>query len=183
VLRAGAKAGDFIFVTGELGGAAGGLKLLEEGLWKNTRQIEIWQTDLINRQRQPLPQISIGRILSEKNLASAMIDLSDGLSSDLAHLCAESGMGAKIEEDKIPVHRQLLEVPQFKDQALRLALDGGEDFELLFTASPKKISQLEKELKNYRFSCIGRTTANAGTIELLSEGKVTFLEPKGFRHF
>jgi thiamine-monophosphate kinase len=183
VLRSGAKTGDLIFVTGELGGGAGGLKLLDRGVWKNPEQIKLWQMDLLNRQRQPFPQISIGTILSERNLASAMIDLSDGLSSDLAHLCAESKVGAKIEAHRIPIHKKLSEISPLKNEALELALNGGEDFELLFTVNPKKISRLKKVLTNYKITCIGEMTANAEMIELVSASGSSILQPAGFRHF
>lgn len=183
VLRSGAKAGDLIFVTGELGGAAAGLWLLKEGFGGNSSAIKIWQTDFFIRQNQPFPRVSTGLILSEKQLATAMIDLSDGLSSDLAHLCRESKVGARIEAGKIPVHKKLKSAAKFKNGSLSLALDGGEDFELLFTVNPKKKFRLEKALRHFPFSQIGEITSNAEIIELISDNKTEILEPKGFRHF
>lgn len=195
VLRSGAKAGDLIFVTGTLGGAAAGLELLEKGerVEKGSRN---FVQKLILRQLKPNPKIEIGQILGEKIPATAMIDLSDGLSSDLAHLCRESKVGARIFAEKIPVDqdlrkffaqsRKFAKTQNKKNLFLResdFALSGGEDFELLFTAGRKKNFRLEKELKNFPFFCIGETTANAGIIELISDGKSTVLEPKGFRHF
>lgn len=168
VLRSGAKPGDLIFVTGELGGAAAGLKLLEDG----ERYEKSKYKNLLLRQLAPNPQTELGRIIGEGNLATSMIDLSDGLSSDLAHLCRASRVGAKIFAGKIPLAGELF-----------FALNGGEDFELLFTASSKKYFQIEKELKNHRISPIGKITANAETIELIADEKSEILQPKGFRHF
>ncbi|CAN5370519.1 thiamine-phosphate kinase [soil metagenome] len=184
ILRSGAKVGDLIFVTGDLGGAAVGLKLLENGeIFVNSKH-----KNLLLRQLLPNPQTEIGQIIGAENLSSSMIDLSDGLSSDLAHLCRESKVGAKIFADKIPTD----DLPQsFKDtkkkfrieNKLFYALNGGEDFELLFTANPKNIFHLEKELQNHRISAIGEITANIEIIELITGEKIETLDPKGFRHF
>lgn len=185
VLRSTAKAGDLIFVTGKLGGASAGLRLLEAGeIYKSSNY-----NKLIERQLKPNPQTKIGQILGEKNLATSMIDLSDGLSSDLFHICESSKVGATIYADKIPIE---LQIKNYKLQNLRLktqnskldsALIGGEDFELLFTVNPKKKFLLEKELKNHKISLIGEVTANAEIVELVSEEKIEILQPKGFRHF
>jgi len=195
VLRSNAKAGDLIFVTGNLGGAATGLKLLEKGE-RYEKSSKTFLQKLLRRQLMPNPQTEIGQILGAKNLATAMIDLSDGLSSDLAHLCRESRIGAKIFAEKIPFDensrkfltpgrkaaRTLSEKKQISAE-LDLALNGGEDFELLFTVNPKKKFQLKKWLKNFPFCHIGEATVNAEIIELISDAKSAVLEPKGFRHF
>lgn len=179
ILRSGAKPGDLIFVTGKLGGAAAGLKLLEKGeRFEKSSKNDIQK--LLSQQLKPNPQIEIGQILSEKSLATAMIDTSDGLSSDLAHLCRASGVGAKIFADKIPVDENLKK--QFSE-ALDFALNGGEDFELLFTTNPKKKSRLEKELKNFPFEYLGKITSYPEITELVTDNETTILEPKGFRHF
>lgn len=185
VLRSGAKAGNLIFVTGKLGGAAIGLKLLENGEKFEKSKYK----KLLLRQLAPNPQTEIGQILGAKNLATSMIDLSDGLSSDLSHLCQSSKIGAKIFADKIPVEIQNSKfIQNFKDSKrkvseLSLAFDGGEDFELLFTVDPKKNFQFEKHLENHKISHIGEVTANAEIIKLVRGKKIEFLEPKGFRHF
>lgn len=179
VLRSGARAGDLIYVTGTLGGAAAGLKLLENGENFNDSANQ----KLLLRQLAPNPQIEIGRILGEKNLATAMIDLSDGISSDVAHLCFQSKIGAKIYVERIPVQAEISDSKFFTEDKILLALNGGEDFELLFTVNAKKNFQLEKMLENYQISRVGELTANAGIIELISPDKTTILEPKGFRHF
>ena len=162
VMRKGAKVGDLIFVTGELGGASIGLKFLEENI--------AGFDELKMCQLKPNPRISEGLFLSE--FAASMIDISDGLSSDLMHICQSSKVGAKIYADKIPY-------PEFEFRNLEFALNGGEDFELLFTANPKKNFN-----KNFgSFFCIGEITANVESIELIADGKSVVLEPKGHQHF
>ena len=178
ILRSGAKIGDLIFVTGKLGGAAIGLKLLESG----EKYEKSNHKNLLLRQLVPNPQTIIGQIIGTKNLATAMIDLSDGLSSDLAHLCQASKTGAKIYADKILIEFQISNL-KFQISALELALSGGEDFELLFTIIPKKKIQIENALKNHHYFCIGEITSNVEIIELINGTETMILEPKGFRHF
>jgi thiamine-monophosphate kinase len=182
VLRSGARVDDLIYVTGNLGGAAGGLKLLEEGFRYHLPE-EMWRKKLLLKQVQPLPRTFDGEFLRENNLATSMIDLSDGLSSDLAHVCRESKVGAKIFADKIPLDKNLRGLTKSFDEKLNYALNGGEDFELLFTVNQKKNFQLENELKKRGFFCIGKMTANAEMIELNSGSDAGILLPKGFRHF
>ncbi|HVE59352.1 MAG TPA: thiamine-phosphate kinase [Pyrinomonadaceae bacterium] len=180
IFRSGAKAGDLIFVTGELGGAATGLKLLEKGFRYND-SLQIWQQNLLLKQLQPSPRISEGQDLSK--IATAMIDLSDGLSSDLAHICHQSKVGAKIFADKIPIDSNLNELVQDSEQQVEYAINGGEDFELLFTVSPKVFFERQSFIESRGFSLIGEVTANEEIIELITGKKLQILEPKGFRHF
>lgn len=179
VLRSGAKAGDLIFVTGKLGGAAIGLKLLETG----ERYGKSKHKNLLLRQLKPNPQTESGRFIGAENLATAMIDLSDGLSSDLAHICRESQIGAKIYADKIPVEPEISNLKSQNTDKISFALHGGEDFELLFTVNPKIFFRAENEFKKRGFLHIGEITANVEIIELIDDGKVSILTPKGFRHF
>lgn len=182
VLRSGAQVGDFIFVTGKLGGAAAGLRLLEEG-FRFDSSGEIRRKNLLLKQLQPFPRVSDGEFLSKNNLATSMIDLSDGLSSDLAHLCRASRVGAKIFADKIPFGESIHSTAKSFDEKLNLALNGGEDFELLFTVEPKKYLKFESEFKERGFSRIGETAANVEIIELITNEKSLILQPEGFRHF
>jgi len=182
VLRSGAKVDDSIYVTGNLGGAAGGLKLLEEGFRYDFPE-EIWRKRLLLKQLQPLPRTFDGEFLRENNLATSMIDLSDGISSDLAHICRESKVGAKIFADKIPFDKNLRGLTKSFDEKLNYALNGGEDFELLFTVNQKKNFQVENELKKRGFFCIGKITANTEIIEFDAGEETKILPPKGFRHF
>ena len=146
ITRSGAKPGERIWITGRLGGAAAGLMALSAGCRLRDDQIETpfevsgsLQEAIrraIERHLCPTPRIREGRALSQAGAASAMIDMSDGLASDLAHLCRESGVSAKIREGQIPVDQAASAVAQhFGQEPLTMALQGGEDFELLFTSS------------------------------------------------
>ena len=135
--------------------------------------------EMIAKQLRPIPRIQTGKYLLEHGIATAMIDLSDGLSSDLHHLCAASGVGALIDARKVPICPALFEISAARNQGLVLALNGGEDFELLFTSQKKKISHAELP-EIFR---IGEITANIGIIEVINGGETAFLSPKGYRHF
>jgi thiamine-monophosphate kinase len=178
ILRSGARPGDAIFVTGYLGGATAGLQLLEKGerfrddLPEPTRH-------LLLRQLQPLPQLRTGKLLQDIQLPTSMIDISDGLSSDLNHVAVASGVGAKLFADRIPVDPAIAAAAAVKGNALDLALHGGEDFELLFTTGLEKIPAA----LDLGFHHVGEITANVGNIELIHGDNSTILEPKGFRHF
>ncbi len=182
VLRSGAKVGDLLYVTDELGGAAAGLFIMENGV-RYDDSVKIWQKNLLLKQLQPLPKIHTAVDLANKHLPTAMIDLSDGLSSDLAHICNASKVGAKIYADKIPFHGNLKAIAQTFDEKLNYALNGGEDFELLFTANPKKKFSQKKAHEKRGFTHIGEITANTEIIELITNRQSQILTPKGFRHF
>jgi thiamine-monophosphate kinase len=144
--RCGAKIGDKIYTTGTLGDSWAGLKLLisrrkqpKHPLGKRLSQF------LINRHLRPTPRIDIGRWLSTHRLATAAIDLSDGLSGDLAHLCRESGVGAMLDETKIPISPQCRSFAHKRHlDPISIALEGGEDYELLFTVPVQGQTQLEE---------------------------------------
>lgn len=172
ILRSTARPGDAIFVTGTLGGAAGGLRLLE------AEERTVDADDLLQKQLQPKPQLGSAKLLQLLGIATSMIDLSDGLSSDLRHICNASTVGAFLRSESVPVNADLPAHFSAKD-CTEMALNGGEDFELLFTVSKKNI--LHPKLGE--FTHIGDITANVGMIELSIDGKSQILEPKGFRHF
>lgn len=178
VLRSGAMPGDAIFVTGYLGGAAAGLKLLDNGERYSASLAEP-DRHLLLRQLQPIAQVHTGKLLQEIALPTAMLDISDGLSSDLGHLAIASGVGAKIYADSIPVDPAIAGAGSVESDALDLALNGGEDFELLFTTRPDKISVA----LDLGFHHIGEATTDVGIIELVSDDNRSRLEPKGYRHF
>ena len=179
--RGGARPGDQIFVTGRLGGAAGGLRILESVAVRTSRKRGA--RGLVLRQRRPEPRVEWGVLLSEKGLATSLIDLSDGLSSDLAHVCRESGVGARVEAGSLPVDPLLAEAGVDADEALRLALDGGEDFELLFTAGPRRASRLPREVGGVPVTRVGEVTGERGKVRLVRDGKARLLKPGGFEHF
>jgi thiamine-monophosphate kinase len=182
VLRSGARAGDLLFVTGELGGAAAGLKLLENGV-RYSDEAKIWQHNLMLKQLQPQPQIEAAKDLNEQSRATSMIDLSDGLSGDLMHICRAGKVGARIYADRIPLHKNLLSVTESFIEKLGFALHGGEDYELLFTVDPKKNFRIENTHKTNHFFRIGEITANSEIIELIIGNETRVLKPKTFQHF
>lgn len=173
IFRSGADHGDGIYVTGTLGGAAGGLKLLENGADGDKNS-----DGLIQKQLKPEPQIKLGKLLQSLGIATSMIDISDGLSSDLRHICEMSGVGAEIDAKLIPIEPLLREhFPA--DECLEMALNGGEDFQLLFTADEKKFSTV----KPAGITQVGRIIENTAGVELIRPGSKTQLQPKGYRHF
>ena len=141
VRRNGARLGDAIYVTSTLGAAAAGLRLLLDGARVNEVEDDLVQTAL-RAQLRPEPRVEFGRRLGESGLAHALIDVSDGLAQDLAHICAESGVGAVIDFNVLPVAEAANLVAANVDEAFTLAVGGGEDFELLFTAAANNEAQL-----------------------------------------
>jgi len=172
VLRSRARAGDRIYVSGELGAAAAALVQMRK---TNKRKLNPRE---YRRHFFPEPRIELGRILREKGLASAMIDTSDGLSTDLAHICEESGVGAEIEADLIP--RATIGKPPRKVD-LELALHGGEDYELLFTAPRSKSIPLR--IAGIPIHPIGHITRTGRIFLMNRNGAGSELKPQGWEHF
>ncbi len=172
--RSGAKPGDRIFVSGRLGMAALGLRLLtSRSRARNSVERAAFRAHLF-----PQPQCALGRLLSERRLATAMMDLSDGLSIDLRRLCDASGVGANLFADQIPSPL----VPNAED-ALCLALHGGEDYQLLFTASRAKAAKIPRKFGKISLRCIGEIRA-LRSIDLFSQdGRTVPLEIHGYDHF
>ncbi|OFV98895.1 MAG: thiamine-phosphate kinase [Acidobacteria bacterium RIFCSPLOWO2_02_FULL_61_28] len=167
ILRSGARPGDEIWVTGTLGTAALGLAVLQTG-GKLRRSHAAFQAFCY-----PEPRLRMGRYLRQRKLASAMIDLSDGLSIDLARLCEASGVGARIVEASLP---RLAQTP------LRHALHGGEDLELLFTVPPERSPELPRRLGGVPFTRIGRITLERKLWLIRDSSKIP-LPILGFQHF
>jgi thiamine-monophosphate kinase len=165
VLRSGAKPGDLIFVSGRLGEAALGLQSLRSGRASGHRK-NPW----IKKHLYPEPRVALGRWLARKRLATAMMDLSDGLSTDLSRLCAASKVGARITIDKIPKVNLPDRKGRSQDDVTELALHGGDDYELLFTIRPRQAGHLPSALEGLRLSCIG---------EITREGKLSAIGPGG----
>ena len=184
VLRSGALVGDQIFVTGSLGGAAAGLKILEKPAISQSRvKLTRAQRRLVLRQTRPTPRVEWGALVGERRLATAMIDLSDGLSSDLAHMCRESGVGARVDAALLPIDPLLKSTNADEADLLSLALDGGEDFELLFTVRARDASKVPEELGGVRVTRVGEITGARGKIKIVRGGRERVLEPCGFEHF
>ncbi|GIU83188.1 MAG: thiamine-phosphate kinase [Acidobacteria bacterium] len=182
ILRSGAKNGDLIFVSGYLGNAALALKILEGKIKKSSMDSKFTK-NLLSHQLQPNPETKLGVMIGERQLATAMIDISDGLSSDLWHICQASKVGARIFAEKIPISRKLRSVVNSDHEALELALHGGEDFRLLFTVKPEKAKTLQRFVpKGKKIFCIGEITASK-KLELVFANRTEILNPKGFSHF
>lgn len=177
VTRSGARPGDAIYVSGTLGDAAGGLRLVEKG---GIRGVVKAVRPLVEAFLDPAPRLKLGAVLARRKLVSAMIDLSDGLSVDLAHICRESGVGAEVEASQIPISASL---KHFARDPLHFALNGGEDFELLFTVRPAKLAGVERLRAGCGLTRIGYITSGR-TISLVGPGKKKrSLRAGGFEHF
>ena len=217
VVRSTAQPGDQIFVTGSLGGAAAGLKLIEFGARvrgpsvsegnrsqqaADGRRQDVSESRpvgiaggppdhddddaiqaLLLRQLSPQPRVGWGIVLGEDHLATSMIDISDGLSSDLHHLCDESTVGAVIDAASLPLDENVVQLCGRRAlDPLALALHGGEDFELLFTVAPENVARLPKTVDDVPISRIGEVTSQT-SIRIQEKTREWDLEPQGFRHF
>jgi len=188
VQRSGAQAGDRLFVTGALGGSVAGLRLLNRGARIEARGESDPDAQsvaqLLRRHLSPEPRTGWGLVLGEERLASAMIDISDGLSSDLHHLCQESHCGALIDSTLIPIEPLVTALCGRRAlDPLQLALHGGEDFELLFTVAPDQVPRLPKLVDGIPVSQIGEITNELGRICITEKERVWELEAQGFDHF
>jgi len=168
VLRSGARPGDRIYVTGSLGGSAMALDVLYSG-----RRLKAG-----NYQSHfgPVPRVEAGQFVRSRGWASSMIDISDGLSTDLSHLCEESGVGAEIESRAIP--RASVGSPA-RQVDLKFALHGGEDYELLFTSS----KAIPSPIAGVNVTEIGRITRGKPIVLIDDSGAKRRLRPDGWQHF
>ena len=170
VLRSGARPGDRVYVTGELGGGSAALKEFFAGRKPRAQDFP--------RHFHPVPRLAVGEFLRSREIATAMIDLSDGISTDLGHICEESDVGAEIMTDDIPRAR----VGRERERVdLTLALHGGEDYELLFTAPARK--RVPASIAGVPMTAIGRITRAKRVILRGSTGITQALKPQGWEHF
>ena len=180
--RKGASPGDVIYVTGALGGSALGLACLKKGRCGDLAD------RFIRRHLHPRPRLEAGQKLASSGMVTAMIDISDGLLSDLGHIAQESSVGFELQAPLVPLEETLDELaPKLGEQALTLALSGGEDYELLFTVRTDRADEFETGLKT-ELECgatrIGIVVTDVGTqVVLDGKGNVIKLECKGFEHF
>jgi len=173
LLRRGARPGDGIWVSGTLGDAAIGLRILR-GLAVPDEEA----APFVDRYRLPRPRLALGKAL--RGLAHAAIDISDGLVADLGHICSASGVGAVVEAERLPVHPLARGIPGWRD----CALTGGDDYELLFTAAAARqtaIEALAAEL-DLPLTCIGRIVEGAGVRVVDANGRELDLARTGWRH-
>lgn len=175
--RSEAKVGDVIAVTGWPGSAAGGLAMLMQKFKLNKNDIEYFRSAFLH----PVPRIEEGQILLKHGITCA-IDTSDGLLSDLRHVCKASKVSGRINIAGLPIHEALKK--NFKDKAVEMALTGGEDYELLFTGSADIVKQLKQQIEA-PVHIIGEITAGEpGKIEVVGiDGKPVDFKKTGWTHF
>jgi thiamine-monophosphate kinase len=170
IRRSGARPGDRIYLTGELGGSAATLELLSTG--RKLRPGDFPQ------HFHPLPRIEVGQWLRQRKLASAMIDISDGLSTDLSHICEESHVGAEILAEAIP--RPAIGKPAHKVD-LNFTLHGGDDYELLFTVPGGK--RVPTRIAGVPITQIGQIKRGKDIVLRNQRGTESRLKPAGWQHF
>jgi len=194
VTRAGAKPGERVWVTGRLGGSAAGLAALQAGFRLRNDQVEgpLEATgelaeairEALERHLCPSPRIREGLALAAAGIASSMIDVSDGLAADVAKLCRESGVSTRIREDRIPVDPVASIIGDLLGQdAMAMALGGGEDFELLFS-SPADADDIVRLFANGRaVTEVGEVTAPGEGCVLIQRSGATVPLSGGHDHF
>lgn len=185
VTRAGAKPGDVIYVSGSLGASAMGLRLLQDGV----RLEEVAKGDArhqaLMKHLAPEPRTKLGSMIGETGIATAMIDISDGLSTDLCHLLEESVCGAIIHAGAIPIAECVRDFSSSLDDLdeLSLALNSGEEYELLFAAKPERSKQVEELSREFdvAVAAIGEISEGKG-LELERDGVSNPIVPSGYEH-
>ena len=180
LLRSGASVGDQIYVGGRLGSSAVGLAMLKSGAQRYSQKS---RNDSIKAHLFPEPQIRLGEFLSKGRIATSAMDLSDGLSVDLARLCDASGVGARIEASLLPLPSTPLPIEMTAREAERLALHGGEDYKLLFTVARRQAQGLSRNLAGAEVFRIGEITRARSLLLMRDDGREERLAPQGYDHF
>jgi thiamine-monophosphate kinase len=178
ITRSGARPGDLIYVTGQLGRAQLGLELILRGLAHRRPLRRFLQPHLY-----PKIPLALGQSLATRRIATAMMDISDGLSTDLARLCAASGVGARIWSAKIPKVKIPAALARLNLSALELALHGGEDYGLLFTVPPNSAKLLRRFSPRIPITCIGEITRQRQILLVRDNGTEVALLAKGWDPF
>jgi thiamine-monophosphate kinase len=172
VLRSGAQAGDLLYVSGKLGEAELGLREL-----RLRHGVASASDAYLRKHLYPQPRLALGQWLAKNRLASAMMDISDGLSSDLRRICSASGVGARIELASLP---RVLHLD--RDDAVGLALHGGDDYELLFAVRPKNASKIKRQYHGVALTRIGEITREKAVL-LEQDGRLRPLVACGWDPF
>ena len=185
LLRSGARAGDQILVTGTLGDAGAGVALMLDAALRTTDE---YAAIARARRDTPTPRVREGQLIGAAHTATAMLDISDGLASDLGHICERSNVGARVFAEKLPVadeNRALAR--EAREDEFALALHGGEDYELLFTAPAASADALAEQITREtgtHVSIIGEILpASEGRQLVLPDARVVPLEARGWDHF
>jgi thiamine-monophosphate kinase len=180
VLRSGARADDILYVSVRLGEAELGLRIMRQSKSNGPASKK---NPLTRKHLYPEPRLALGQWLVKKGLATAMMDLSDGLSSDLPRLCAASAVGARLEKVKIPRVQTPDVALKYDHDPMQLALHGGDDYELLFTVPPRKAKLLPKSFRGVRLTPIGKITRKRELLVLEENGRARQLLPGGWDPF
>ena len=178
VLRSEARANDVLYVSGRLGEAELGLRMVRRNEGAASKKDRLTRKHLY-----PEPRLALGQWLAKKDVATAMIDLSDGLSTDLSRLCSASAVGALLEKVKIPQVRTPDVALKHGHDPLQLALHGGDDYELLFTVPPRKTRLLPKTFRGVRLTAIGKITPERELRLLEENGRESQFTPGGWDPF
>lgn len=178
LLRSGARPGDLLYVSGRLGEAELGLQLV-----KQSKGFANPDNPALKKHLFPEPRLVLGRWLSRHRFATAMMDLSDGLSSDLPRLSAASGVGARIKAGDLPLIKGAELARKARQDPLQLALHGGDDYELLFTIPPTKAKILPKSFQGLALTAIGEVTKKRGVLLVDKNGRARKLVPRGWDPF
>ncbi len=173
VLRSGADVGDLLYVSGTLGEAEHGLRVLRKSRGKVNHK-----NGALRKHLYPEPRVELGCWLAEQKLATAMMDVSDGLSSDLARLCAASGVGALIDPGRLPLPGGIA-----VNSAQQLALHGGDDYELLFAVSSRNAARIPAMFRKLRLTQIGEITKSGGLRIVERDGVTKALHAAGWDPF
>jgi len=183
LLRSGARPGDHVFVSGSLGQSARGLEILKlrsksrkraAGIPKETAE----DARAVQAHLYPEPRCELGRWLQRAGIPSALMDISDGLSTDLGRLSEASGVGAKVYAERVPGPAG---VPP--EHSLELALNGGEDYELLFTVPGRKLAKVSRSHRGVPLHCIGRIVRSRDVLLVRKDGSESPLARAGYDHF
>lgn len=180
LFRSGARAGQVIFLTGPVGSSAAGLDIILKA-----REVRGW-SELIDAHNDPYPAVKAGRIIAKSKLASALIDVSDGVAADLGHVCAESNVGAILESKAIPNTEQFRRYCEtFSEEPTHMSLHMGEDYVLLGTVPAEAAKDLRESLESNgcQFYPIGHTVKETGLQLKAEDGSLKMIDTRGWNHF
>jgi thiamine-monophosphate kinase len=183
VTRAGARPGDIVYVTGKLGRAQLGLELVKNWPFSELKRLLTRQNWLLKQHLYPEIRVRLGAWLAQHRVPSAMMDISDGLSTDLSRLCAASGVGARLWTERIPRVEIPVKFRKLRLDALQMALDGGDDYELLFTVPRGRAKLLRKAPQFSDITAIGEIERGERILLAGTDGRAKPLKPGGWNSF
>lgn len=177
LLRGNAKVGDTIYVTGKLGDGAAAVAVIKQELQVGKAAFNYF----MSRYYRPTPKLVEGQML--RGIANSAIDISDGLMADLGHICRASGVGASIDLERIPMSEALTKLAS-KEQVLKWALSGGDDYELCFTVPAEQTSKIDTLIQQNKLSATAIGEIQHGSdVTCLNKGKVLTVTKTGYQHF